>query len=250
MTSLPIHPAHSQQDAKPGQLAPPSPPSRSRDPEEILGYALERFGGWNLIMTTGFGMEGCVLMDMASKLDASLRVLYIDTDFLFKETYELRDRLAERYPKLTLERIGTDLSPAQQAEQVAPELWKSDPDRCCHIRKVEPLRKALAGVDVWITAIRREQSESRANTRPIQWDDGYGLLKVSPLAYWDRASVWAYIKQHDVPYNPLHEQGYPSIGCTHCTNRVEGIGPDGYSREGRWTGQDKSECGLHLGENI
>lgn len=240
----------------PTGVAPPETPSTADlgSPQRVLEYLAWRFAGRQRVMVTGFGMEGCALMDMLSRVCETAgethRVLYVDTSFFFKETYELRDRLAERYPLLKFERLATEMTSERQAAEIGPELWKSDPDRCCDIRKVRPLRAALAGVDVWITAIRRKQSSTRAAAKHVEWDETNGVIKANPLAEWDRSDVWDYIKANDVPYNPLHEQGYPSIGCTHCTVRVEGSTPDQYTRAGRWQGTNKTECGLHLGENI
>ncbi|MEO0483881.1 MAG: phosphoadenylyl-sulfate reductase [Planctomycetota bacterium] len=230
-------------------VSPPvvrSPVDAGSHPGEVLAWALARFGHCAIAATTGFGMEGCALIDMLAERGVRTRVIYIDTHFLFRETLELRDRLIRRYPTITFVNAGTMISPERQAAEHGTELWKRDADLCCRIRKVEPLRRALRGVDAWITGLRREQSPSRASTELVQWDWQYQLVKISPLAYWTRAQVWEYVQRHDVPFNPLHEQGYPSIGCTHCTARVPGSTPGSYSREGRWPGQDKTECGLHM----
>ena len=160
----------------------------------------------------------------------------------------LRDRLAARYPHLRFENRGTTLTPEAQAERYGPELWRRDPDRCCAMRKVEPMRQALAGVDVWITGLMRSQSGRRSTLRVVEWDGAYELIKVSPLAAWDRGRVWDYVRANDVPYNELHERGYPTVGCTHCTRPVPGAGPGDYTRSGRWPGTDKSECGLHFAD--
>jgi phosphoadenosine phosphosulfate reductase len=165
--------------------------------------------------------------------------------FLFPETYRLRDRMATRYPHLLFENRGTSLTPAEQERLFGPELWRRDPDACCRLRKVEPMRAALAGVDVWVTGLTRSQSASRATLEVVAWDWQYQLVKVNPLATWTRAQVYDYVRRREVPYNELHERGYPSIGCTHCTVAVPGNELGEYSREGRWTGEHKTECGLH-----
>lgn len=221
-------------------------------PEAVVAWALRRFGAgpFRLAATTGFGMEGCALVDMLDKAGATIDVLYLDTHFLFPETLALRDRLAARYPSIRLLNVGTGYTEAEQARDHGPRLWATNPDLCCKIRKVDPMKKALAGYDVWFAAIRRDQSPARANTRFVDWHPGHELVRVSPLAYWSRAAVWDYIRSNNVPYNELHERGYPTIGCTHCTAPVPGSTPDSYSREGRWAGTGKTECGLHLGENI
>jgi phosphoadenosine phosphosulfate reductase len=214
-------------------------------PERVVGWMLQRFAGWRLVVTTGFGMEGCALVDMIARHGGALSVLYLDTGFLFPETLRLRDRLAARYPSLSFERLAPSLTPEEQELRYGPELWAREPDTCCTLRKVEPMREALAGVDVWVTGLMRSQSPSRAGLRLVEWDWQYQLLKVNPLASWDRASVWEYVQQHEVPYNELHDRGYPTLGCTHCTLPVAGNTTGEYTREGRWQGRSKLECGLH-----
>jgi phosphoadenosine phosphosulfate reductase len=214
-------------------------------PERVVAWMLQRFAGRRVVVTTGFGMEGCALIDMIARHGGSIPVLYLDTGFLFPETLRLRDRLAERYPQLSFERRSTSLTPEAQEVHYGPELWTRDPDTCCAIRKVEPMREALGDVDVWVTGLMRSQSASRGGLRVVEWDWPYQLLKVNPLASWDRARVWEYVQQHEVPYNELHDRGYPSLGCTHCTLPVAGNTTGEYTREGRWQGRSKLECGLH-----
>jgi phosphoadenosine phosphosulfate reductase len=213
-------------------------------PERIVAWMLERFAGRRLVVTTGFGMEGCALIDMIARHGVAVPVLYLDTGFLFPETLGLRDRLAGRYPHLSFENRGTPLSPEAQEAEFGPELWAREPDACCRLRKVEPMGHALRDVDVWVTGLMRSQSPSRATLRVVEWDWQYQLLRVSPMAGWDRARVWAYVQQHGVPYNELHDRGYPTLGCTHCTLPVVGSTAGEYSREGRWRGRSKLECGL------
>lgn len=219
--------------------------SEDSPPDAVVAWSLQRFADQRLIMTTSFGMEGCALLDMYARHGRPLQVYYIDTGFFFAETLRLRDRMAERYPHVELIRAATPLSPEDQAARHGPELWKTNPDLCCHLRKVLPMADVMRGVDVWITGLRRSQSKSRGTIRMIDWDWQYQVLKVSPLANWGRGEVWEYIQKHDVPYNALHEQGYPTVGCTHCTKPVPGSKPWDYSRDGRWTGTGKTECGLH-----
>jgi phosphoadenosine phosphosulfate reductase len=223
-----------------------TPAGEDAPPERIVSWLLERFADRRMVLTTAFGMEGCALIDMLSRHGRPIPVIWLDTGFLFPETHHLRQRLETRYPHLRFERYATSVSPEEQEAHFGPELWRRDPDACCRLRKVDPMRDALAGVDVWITGISRSQSAARANTRVVEWDWQYHVLKVSPLATWDRARVWEYVQAHDVPYNELHRQGYPTLGCTHCTVPVVGVKIGGYSREGRWAGSRKSECGLHL----
>ncbi|MCP4247222.1 MAG: phosphoadenylyl-sulfate reductase [bacterium] len=206
---------------------------------------LARFHGRPMIATSAFGMEGCALIGMIAAQAPSFTVAYLDTGFFFPETHDLLARLRERYPHLEFVNRGTTLTPEQQAERYGDELWKRDPDLCCRLRKIDPLAEVMKEVDVWVTALRRGQSAQRAAIRNVEWDFQYDVLKISPLAGWERAEVWKYVQKHDVPYNALHERGYPSIGCTHCTQPVAGSSPGDYSRDGRWSGQGKSECGLH-----
>ena len=212
---------------------------------DLIHWALDRFSHQRIVITTQFGMEGCALIDIAARHGRPLTIVYLDTMFLFPETYALRDRLAERHPHLTFVNQGTDMTPEQQADQHGPELWKRDPGLCCRIRKVLPMERVLHEGDVWMTSIRRSQSASRAHVRVLEWDWQFQVLKFSPLAGWSREDVWSYISENDVPHNPLHHQGYPSIGCTHCTSRVKGASVTDYTRAGRWNGMDKTECGLH-----
>lgn len=218
--------------------------------DELIAWTLERFAEQRLILTSSFGMEGCALVDMYAQVGKPLTVVYLDTMFFFKETYQLRDRMAERYPHVEFVNRGTTFTPEEQAAKYGPELWKTDADTCCRIRKVDPMYEVMADVDVWVTGLRRSQSVTRANLRVIDWDWRYQVLKISPLAKWERPQVWEYIKANDVPYNTLHEQGYPTVGCTHCTKPVPGSRPDDYSRSGRWSDSEKTECGLHGGEGI
>ncbi|MGH7510580.1 MAG: phosphoadenylyl-sulfate reductase [Gemmatimonadales bacterium] len=212
---------------------------------QFIAWTVERFRNRRTIITTSFGMEGCALIDMYANQGATPTVVYLDTKFFFPETYALRDRMVQRYPLVTFVNRGTSLAPEDQEARYGPELWRRDPDLCCQLRRVDPLHLALAGTDVWITAITRSQGGSRADTPLIGWDWQYQVLKICPLIGWDRPRIWEYVQQHNVPYNELHERGYPTVGCTHCTLPVKGAGPDEYSRAGRWAGTEKTECGLH-----
>lgn len=219
--------------------------SEQTDTGTFVAWTLERFGHLPMALTTQFGMEGCALIDMYAEAGARLTVVYLDTMFLFPETYALRDRLAARYPRLRFENRGSALTPEVQATIHGEALWRTAPDRCCDLRKVQPMTEALRGLDVWITGITRSQSHVRAEAPLIGWDWQFQLLKVNPLVRWDRQRVWDYVREHDVPYNPLHERGYPTLGCVQCTRPVAGAGAADYSRLGRWDSSDKTECGLH-----
>ncbi|HYG80115.1 MAG TPA: phosphoadenylyl-sulfate reductase [Pyrinomonadaceae bacterium] len=209
-------------------------------PEAVLRWAVEVFGP-DVALATGFGAEGCVLVAMLSQISSGARVFYLDTDLLFPETYALRDRLEARYG-VRFERRATRLSLGAQAEEHGERLWERRPDLCCRLRKIEPLREMLRGLRAWITAIRRDQSPARATAGVVERDAKFGLIKINPLAGWSSRDVWNYIARYDVPYNPLHDHGYPSIGCAPCTTPVR-IGED--PRAGRWRGKQKTECGLH-----
>jgi phosphoadenosine phosphosulfate reductase len=214
-------------------------------PADIIAWTLERFADERMAITTSFGMEGCALIDMYAAHQKPVTVIYLDTMFFFEETHRLRDRMIERYPHLSFVNRGTTLTPEQQAVEHGDELWKTNPDLCCKLRKVYPMGQALTDVDVWITGLRRTQSTARENLRVVDWDWQYQLLKISPIASMDRPQIWEYVKKHDVPYNELHEKGYPTVGCTHCTKPVPGSKIGEYSRAGRWNGNEKTECGLH-----
>lgn len=215
------------------------------EPEELVAWSIERFMDRSMVITTSFGMEGCVLIDMYAAHNVPMTVAYLDTMFFFPETYALRDQMVERYPQFTFVNRGTAVTLEEQEKEHGPALWAHDPDRCCKLRKVEPMGRALAGIDVCITGLRRSQSPTRANLRTVDWDWKHQLLKISPLAGWDREQVWNYVTTHNVPYNALHERGYPTVGCTHCTKPIPGSKIGQYSRSGRWAGHKKTECGLH-----
>ncbi len=209
-------------------------------PEQVLSWAFKRYRN-EVAISSAFGAEGMVLIDMTSRLRRNFRVFTLDTEFLFPETYALMDRIEERYG-IKIEKVYSILSPEAQERIYGANLWSHSPDRCCELRKVEPLQKKLAELRAWITSIRRDQTTARANAKKIEWDAKFGLLKINPIAAWTSQQVWNYIREHDVPYNPLHDQNYPSIGCTHCTRAIR---PGEDPRAGRWSGFAKTECGLH-----
>jgi phosphoadenosine phosphosulfate reductase len=207
--------------------------------EDVLAWAYEEFGR-KLVLTCSWQKQSSVLVHMVSHLGLDLDVVELDTHLFFRESYETRERLVERYGlKLIRPEI---ITVAEQHRQEGPNLWERDPDRCCHIRKVEPLVQALQPYDAWVSGIRRDQSPSRGGTPKVQWSERYGVWKIHPLADWDEKRVWAYITVNEIPYNPLHEAGYRSIGCIPCTRPTR---PDEEERAGRWAGSDKLECGLH-----
>ena len=186
--------------------------------------------------------QSSVLIDMLHQLGANIRVVELDTGLLFPETYETRERLVDAATTSTSSAIDPRETVEEQAVSEGPELWRRDPDRCCALRKVEPLERALVGMDAWITGIRRAQSVTRRDAKVLELDPR-GVVKVQPLAGWTDEDVKGYLFAHDVPYNPLHDRGFPSIGCTPCTRAIR---PGEDSRAGRWADAEKTECGLHL----
>jgi phosphoadenosine phosphosulfate reductase len=208
---------------------------------ELIRWAHAEFGE-RLCLTCSWQKQSSVLVHMVlAELGVEMDVVELDTHLFFRESYETRERLVERYG-LALTRPEI-ITVAEQHAKEGPNLWETDPDRCCHIRKVEPLIAALRPYDAWISGIRRDQSPSRAGIPKVVWSERYRVWKIHPLADWDEADVWGYVMSNDVPYNPLHDAGYRSIGCIPCTRPTQ---PDEEERAGRWAGSDKLECGLHL----
>jgi phosphoadenosine phosphosulfate reductase len=208
---------------------------------DVLEWGYETYGE-EIVYACSFGAEGSVLIDLISRVNTQAKVIFLDTDFHFKETYELIDEMKKRYPDMTIEMQKPDLTPEEQAEQYGKALWESNPDQCCHIRKIIPLQRALAGNKAWISGLRREQSPARKNVEFVNKDEKFQLIKICPLIHWTWNDIWEYINEHGIPYNPLHDQGYPSIGCEHCT--LPASNPNDL-RSGRWANSGKTECGLH-----
>ena len=212
-----------------------------RTPRDILAWAAGRYAG-RLAFATGFGPEGCVLIDMIGRERLPIDIFTLDTGLLFPETRDLWRRLEARYD-LRIRSATPELSVEDQAVLHGERLWERQPEHCCGMRKVAPLRAELARVDAWISAIRREQTPQRAGARVVEPDAKFGSIKINPLVRWTKRQVWAHILEHGVPYNPLHDRGYPSIGCAPCTSIVE---PGEDDRSGRWRGTARTECGLHV----
>ena len=208
--------------------------------ELALRWAFDRLGD-EVALVSAFGPEGMVLIDMAAHIQRGFRLITVDTGFLFPETHKLMAEVEERYGT-RIEKFQPALTAQEQERAHGAELWKRHPDLCCQLRKVEPLRQRLARLRGWISSIRRDQTAARAGARKLEWDAKFGLVKINPLAQWTSAEVWDYIRKNDVPYNELHDRGYPSIGCTHCTAPVL---PGEDPRSGRWKNSGKTECGLH-----
>jgi phosphoadenosine phosphosulfate reductase len=215
----------------------------AKQPWEVLEYALTTYSQ-RIVLACSFGAEDVALVDMMHRLDPTAPLFYLDTDFLFPETIDVRDRIIAHYSLKPVQVIQMKslLTPDRQAVQYGPALWASKPDQCCELRKLEPLSRILANYSAWITGIRRDQAPTRAHAGLIEWDRKFNLVKVNPLARWSSEEVWMYLRLHEVPYNTLHDRNYPSIGCTHCTAPIL---PGDDPRSGRWKNFGKTECGLH-----
>ena len=202
---------------------------------EFVGYVVDCFHP-DLTLACSFQKEESVLLDMLLEVEPKARVFALDTHVLFPETYALWRQIEKRYQVEVEVYEGPSLG--RQAAVHGDALWESNPNLCCAVRKVEPLGRALGDVECWITGVRRDQSPTRADAPKLGWDERHELWKANPLADWSDDHVWTYIRERDLPVNELHSRGYSSIGCTHCTRQGEG-------REGRWSGVEKTECGLH-----
>jgi phosphoadenosine phosphosulfate reductase len=202
---------------------------------ELIASVLERFHP-RVALACSFQKEESVLLDMLHEVEPAARIFALDTHVLFPETYKVWREVEKRYGVQVEVFEGPSLG--RQAAVHGDALWARKPDLCCAIRKVEPLGRALGGLDCWITGMRREQSPTRTTAPKLGWDERHELWKASPLADWTDDDVWAYVRERELPYNELHDRGYASIGCTHCTK-------PGTGREGRWSGMEKAECGLH-----
>ena len=207
----------------------------------VLTWAYEHYGE-EIVYACSFGIEGIVLIDLISKVKQDAKIVFLDTDVHFKETYETIARVKEKYPELQIEMKKPAITLDEQSEKYGPALWERDPNQCCNIRKLIPLNETLSSAKAWISGLRREQSETRAQVEFINIDQRFKSIKICPLIYWTWKDVWRYVSKHELPYNPLHDKGYPSIGCETCTKpafTMEDL------RSGRWSGSGKTECGLH-----
>jgi phosphoadenosine phosphosulfate reductase len=205
---------------------------------EAIAWAIDTFQP-ALRFAVSFQKTSSVTIDIAHRIEPEARFFYLDTELLFPETYETRDRLVEHFG-IDFERFVQDNPPDLRKRWDAGE-WGPD-DECCASRKVATMRAALVGIDCWVSGVRRVDSDTRAKAPKFGWDERFGLWKLNPLADWDDKQIWTYIRDHHVPYNPLHDQGYPSIGCMPCTSVP---GDDEDSRAGRWAGTDRTECGIN-----
>lgn len=209
-------------------------------PQEILKWAADRFAP-KFTMATAFGPEGMCILHMLAEVAPETPVFNLDTGYQFAETLELRERVKHRYG-IAVEMKQPKLTVAEYEAANGGPVYSRDPNRCCFDRKISVLQEAAVGFDAWASAIRRDQTPDRAVAPIVGWDKKFGLVKVSPLANWTKKEVWALIAKEEIPYNPLHDEGFTSIGCQPCTRRVA-LGED--ERAGRWSGFAKTECGLH-----
>ena len=214
-------------------------------PQEVLRWAVKRFHP-RLLMATAFGAEGCCLIDMLAKIEPGVAFINLDTGYQFPETLAVRERVREKYG-IAVELVRPEVPVGEYERRNGRPVHQTDPNRCCHDRKIVPLKAALArhAPLAWVSAIRKDQTADRGVAGVVQWDRKFGLVKVNPLLNWTKKEVWGYVVRNEVPYNELHDRGYPSVGCWPCTRAV-GEGED--ERAGRWAGTAKKECGLHVVE--
>ncbi|MDQ0376337.1 phosphoadenylyl-sulfate reductase [Amycolatopsis thermophila] len=206
---------------------------------EALRWTAETFGDDFIVASN---MQDAVLIDLATKVKSDVDVLFLETGYHFAETIGTRDAVATVYPDVRIVNAEAEQTVAQQDAEYGPKLHERDPNLCCHLRKVVPLRKTLANYSAWVTGVRRVDAPTRANTPIVTWDDRNGLVKVNPIAPWTDDEFNAYIDEHGILQNPLVGEGYLSIGCAPCTAKVA---PGADPRSGRWAGKSKTECGLH-----
>ncbi|MGG3470304.1 phosphoadenylyl-sulfate reductase [Neobacillus pocheonensis] len=208
----------------------------------VLEWAYNNYSEEKIVYASSFGAEAIVLIDIIHQVKPDAHIVFLDTGLHFLETYDVIDKIQARFPTLNIEKKQPALTLDEQSAQYGSALWKRDPNQCCQIRKVIPLRETLTQKEAWISGLRREQSPTRQNTQFLNKDDKFQNIKICPLIHWTWDEVWDYIRAKDLPYNELHDRNYPSIGCFPCTQAVSA---NGDSREGRWSGSSKTECGLH-----
>lgn len=211
-----------------------------KDATRILRWAVANFYP-RLTMATAFGPEGCLLIHLLAEIEPRVHLFNLDTGYQFPETLALRERLQERYG-VHIELVQPETTVEEYERTHDGPLYRQQPDQCCQDRKIVPLRRTLAEKEAWISAIRAEQTVHRQAAQIVMWDAKFHLIKINPLLRWTKREVWDFLLEHDVPYNPLHDQGYPSIGCWPCT---QAVGAGAGERAGRWAGTAKKECGLH-----
>ena len=223
----------------PAELAKLNDRFDTADPREVVRWAVDTFGDGLSVGASFGGVTGAAILHMVAQLKPDVHVFVLDTDYLFEETHQ---NMRETVPALGLTNVQvykSRLSHEEQAAEYGSALWMRDPDQCCELRKIEPNRRALKGKTAWVSGLRRDQSEGRADVPIVAWNEKFGVVKLNPLANWDEKRTWAYLVEHKLPYNALLDHGYASIGCYNCT--IPGV----QGRAGRWEGLDKDECGLH-----
>jgi phosphoadenosine phosphosulfate reductase len=208
----------------------------------VLEWAYRQYPEDKIVYASSFGAEAIVLIDLIQQVKPDAHIVFLDTGLHFPETYDVIDKIEARFPSLKIERKQPALSLDEQRAEYGSALWKRDPNQCCQIRKVIPLRETLTTKEAWISGLRRDQSPTRKDTQFLNKDEKFENIKICPLIHWTWDEVWTYIREKELPYNLLHDQDYPSIGCFPCTQPA---GTNGDSRAGRWAGSGKIECGLH-----
>jgi phosphoadenosine phosphosulfate reductase len=209
------------------------------DPRAIVRWAVDTFGEGLSVGASFGGASGMAILHMVAQLKPNVHVFVLDTDYLFEETHETMRQSVPALGLTNVQSYKSKLTHEEQADQFGAALWMRDPDLCCDLRKIEPNRRALEGKTAWVSGLRRDQSEGRKDTPIVSWNEKFGVVKLNPLANWDEATTWKYLLEHNIPYNPLLNQGYTSIGCYNCT--IPGV----QGRAGRWQAFEKDECGLH-----
>ncbi len=220
-----------------------------KSPQEVLAWALDEFGD-KVALACSFGAEDMVLVDMIAKLNPKARIFTLDTGRLHQETYNVMDEARERYGVVFEVMFPQTAAVEAMERENGPNLFYQSIELrklCCNVRKMEPLKRAFQGLEAWITGLRREQAVTRTAIAKVERDEGNNLVKVNPLADWSEEETWAYIRENNVPYNALHDRGFPSIGCAPCTRAVA---PGEDVRAGRWWWEspEQKECGLHAKE--
>ena len=208
---------------------------------DVLQWAFEHYND-DIVYACSFGIEGIVLIDLISKVKKDAEVVFLDTCLHFQETYEIIERVKEKYAELKIVMKTPAITLEEQAALFGDELWRHDPNKCCQLRKVIPLQEVLGGVTAWISGLRREQSPTRRHVEYLNKDEKFKSIKICPLIHWTWKDVWRYVYEHQLHYNPLHDKGYPSIGCKPCTSPAQNLDD---LRSGRWAGHQKIECGIH-----
>ncbi|PIC85525.1 phosphoadenylyl-sulfate reductase [Sporosarcina sp. P20a] len=215
--------------------------SETKGASEVLQWAYDHYGE-KLVYACSFGIEGIVLIELISRVKPDAKIVFLDTNYHFKETYDTIEKVKKRYPQLQIHLQQPGLTIEEQTDQYGLDLWKNNPNQCCDLRKIKPLEEAIAPSTAWISGLRREQSETRKSTEYLNLDNRFKKIKVCPLIHWTWKDVWRFAHTHELDYNILHDQGYPSIGCANCTKPAF---TEEDMRSGRWTGSGKTECGLH-----